>query len=321
MSIPLCGCYGNQAQCTELSTLITPDEEKCSSINIPNISELTAIWDTIPCVTVYSDILNTAPDGTRGYNPSNLARIQTDINTLMTNYQTEYDLQFTSDTSSPKYNSFQEQLFGLCSSRLVPGGCDLFLTNYCSQYTREQIEKDKALATLCGCYAPPQFSTTTIPPRCDPICHLEGTAQLSDPCTGIVKSCSNTVCVINDVNISLVDTNTSIAFTQICPACSNTDPCTCIISGINIVDTLNKSGAGVTYKQYCGTNAQCFQENPATGVLTNVGCPTGTDFGGGGTSILWLAIFIFVVLGIFIMTMVYASRRDSWKAISRTYQK
>ena len=317
--IPLCGCYGDQSLCTELSSLVTPDELRCSSIDpntgqpFTNIQDVIDVWNTTPCITLYGDILYTAPDGTRAYNPSNLQRIQTDINTLMTNYNSVYHKQFTSDTTATYYNSFQNQLLTLCESRSVTGGCDLFLTNYCSQYTRDQIQKDKTLVSLCGCYAPPEFSTVTIPARCDPICHLSGTTQLADPCTGIVESCSNTVCVISDVNIALTDTTTGIAFTQICPACSNVDPCTCIISGINIVDTVNKSGVGATYTQYCGTNAQCFREDPATGVLTQVSCPAGADFGPPNNRIFWIIFVVFFLVVIFIIVMVYAARKDTWK--------
>src|SRR5579872_6828427 len=243
---PVCGCHGSSALCIPVVfPPIFPNEEECSGVTTSTIQELTNVWNITNCIATYSDILNTAPDGTRQYNPANLMKIQQDIALLLDTYTKVYGFNFTSNTSSPQYDSFQNDLFNLCSSTLVPGGCDFFLTNYCSQFTRDQIEKDRALTTMCGCYAPPSFPTSTIPARCDPICHLVGNVQLADPCTGVIESCNNTVCVIDDVNIALTNSNPSvIAFTQICPGCSASAPCTCIIGGVSVVDTITNSGVG-----------------------------------------------------------------------------
>lgn len=316
MSIPLvpicvCGCNGSRStsSCIYSDQGRDTTEQACSAGGqVTNIDQLTQIWSTFPCQNIYEDILFTSPVGIREYNPCNLARVQADIDHLLTQYRS-YGYDFTSDKSSPKYNPFQETLIGLCSSPLVPGGCDLFLTNFCSQMTREQIESDPAMANMCGCYASPQYNTTTLEPACDPICHIVNTAQKALPCSGEITTCSNTVCAISDVNINLVNSSVVPAFQQICSGCTNPAiPCTCIISGVNVVNTLNDAGVGAQYTQYCGPNSQCFRDD-GTGKLTPVTCPTQSDFnpGGGGSnplSVFWAAVIVIggFALLIFIFT-------------------
>lgn len=299
-----CGCNGKRTNqgCIYSNTGRDTTEQDCSAGGqVTNINDLTQIWSTFPCTDIYGDILYTSSTGIREYNPCNLARVQADIDHLMTEYTTTYGFDFTSKTDSAKYNPFQENLIQLCSSPTVPGGCDLFLTNYCSQFTREEIGSDSVRANMCGCYAPPLYPTQTLAPQCDPICHLVNTSQRAQPCNGTITSCSNTVCVLDDVNINLVNSNVETAFQQICPDCDNsTMPCTCIISGVNIVNTLDTAGVGVSYLQYCGKNSQCYREN-AAGVLTQVQCPTSNDFDGGDIPKIPLFWMIVIALGIFFL--------------------
>lgn len=304
----LCGCCGltTNPGCAYSDSGRTQDERECSASGVNDIGTLTQIWSSTNCVQVYEDILYDGPNDVLEYNPANLPRVQSDIYNLFEAYL-RYGFTFTDSVVSSGYNSFQQQLVNLCSSPLVPGGCDLFLSNYCSQYTRDQIGSDSVLASLCGCYAPLLYPTDTVAPQCDSMCHLSSTAQLSNPCTGVIDRCSNTVCVIDNVNISLVNTDTATAFQQICPACDQTgsDPCTCIIGGTNVSSTLNEAGVSATYTQYCGENATCYQEDDA-GNLTQVQCPP-ADSGFDAPTYVFpivLVVVLVVVATIIIIAMV-----------------
>lgn len=309
-----CGCNGDRSKpgCTFTGVGIGSNEYLCSAGNATTITELTKYWQVINCPAIYESVLYTGPTGQLAYNKCYLAQIQADIDHLATTYlKMGYD--FTATTTSPKYNPFQENILKLCSNPLVPGACDLFLQNYCANKTREQIGNDDALTGLCGCYAPPLYPTRTIPVRCDPLCHLVQTTQRSDPCTGTISRCSNTVCVIDDVNIKIVGGNGGSVpvFQQICPGCdaSGSDPCTCIIGGSNLVNTLNNSGVGPEYTVFCGQNAQCFQESPQ-GMLTAVPCPTANDFNfpvPAYTYPLMIALVV-VFITVVIVLAIYASR-------------
>jgi hypothetical protein len=317
LSLPLvpicpCGCNGNPSNsgCQFSPAGRTPEEIGCSSFS--DINEITTFWNTHNCPQVYSDILFTGPTGVLEYNPCNLARIQADTYELLTEYTGPLGYTFTQDTSSISWNQFQEQLISLCSNDTLPGACDLFLTNYCGQRTRAEISADPKLANMCGCYAPPAFPTNKLVPECDPICHLVDTSQKAQPCDGKITRCSNTVCVISDVNINLVNNQVNTAFSQICPACDNSlFPCTCIIEGVDVVNTLNDAGVGAEYLQFCGKNAQCFRGD-ASGALVQVACPPASAF---TTNLprLPLPITIIIVASIFlvfILLIVWAARRN-----------
>lgn len=252
---------------------------------VPTLEQLKQVWAGNNCPVEYSNILFTdTVTGDRQYNPEALAQVQADLNNLLTTYTVTYGKDFTSRTSSAAYDPFQEQLIGLCNNTdaQVPGACDLFLQNYCNSKTLSEIENDGALAAMCGCYVDSSQGVAAIDAAggraCEPLCHLIGTVPQASPATGALDTCSNTVCVISDVNINLVggsSSGTGTTFQQLCPSCTAANPCSCIISGVNITQTasqLNPAGAnGVTYQQACGNNALCYNTTATGAVPTQ--CP------------------------------------------------
>lgn len=52
----------------------------------------------------------------------------------------------------------------------------------------------------------------------------------------------------------------SINFSNVCPACPN-DTCTCIISGVDVNQTLSNVGIGTQFNNLCGPNSLCFSNN------------------------------------------------------------
>lgn len=318
-----CGCCGltTNPGCTYSATGRTSDEKICSGDGVVDIATMSQVWNLRDCPRIYSNILFTAPGDVLSYNSANLPRIQSDIDYLMSKYQS-FGLNFTDSVVSPQYNSFQYELLGLCSDYTVPGGCDLFLSRYCPQYTRDEIGADSVLASLCGCYVDPIYPTTTVSPQCDSMCHLTTTAQIADPCTGVINRCSNTVCVIDDVNISLVDTEANAAFQQICPACDQvgSDPCVCIISGTDVSSTIDSAGVGTNYTQYCGTNAICYQTNEA-GALVQVQCPPADSGTSAPTYQIPLGLFIIALVIVAIVVIAMLATRSSKKANAAKMEK
>lgn len=272
--------------------------------------DLANIWSGQNCENFYNRTLFTT-GLFREASCDSLKRVQSDMNHFLQAYQSVGG-EFTSDNAT----AFQQEIIRFCSDRgIAPGACDLFLgngpntTGYCSKFTRDQIASDVILNSMCGCYAPAQVidksSNATLPSAaCDSICHLTGVVQRPDPThAGSVESCSSNVCVIDDVNINLVDTSTYTAFQQICGACTETNPCTCFISGVNVNDTMNKSGIGPIYNQVCGPeNAQCF--NTSTGTAEPTTCPPATQFVTPTTNVTFPIVGIMVVVFIIIIFIV-----------------
>jgi len=220
------------------------------------------------------------------------------------------------DVGSPTYNPFQEKILSLCRNTSIPGGCDLFLRNYCDKLVPSNVvgQTDSADISFCGCYLPSpyknvQYSTRDneqdrLSTQCTPLCHLITTVQRSKPCTGEIIQCENTVCVIDNVNVELAK-GTTAAFQQICPGCdqAGADPCTCIIGGPDPRQTIIDSGVAETYTQYCGTNANCYQLD-STGTLRKQTCPDASSFQFGIPTLkfpLIAAIVVAVVVIIFLL--------------------
>ncbi len=309
MSTCKCGCCGltSNTGCIYSPESRTTAERRCAGEGISDVATLEQVWKDNDCVGTFSNILFTSPGDVLKYNPSNLPRIQADFNNLFNTYLS-YGFEFTESVNSPSYNSFQYTIVDACADYRLPGACDLFLNPYCSTFTREEIGADGVRASLCGCYAPPLYPTT-VPPECDSICHLTTTVPIADPCTGEVARCSNTICVIDDTNINLVDTEATAAFTQICPACDQegADPCVCIIGGTDPTATISDAGVSTTYTQYCGTNSICYQTDNYGGI-TQVPCPP-ADVGVAAPSyeaplaLFLIAMAVVVLVGIVILAV------------------
>ena len=325
--------------CTFSSAGRSDTEYACAGGGITTLSALQTVWQNNQCPIVFKDILYTLPTSSGpslNYNPAALAGIQADgynLLSLYTNSPTApspgFGYSFTDRVGSATYNSFQNELIALCASDSpsVPGMCDLFLSNqngYCSNFTREQIGADSALNMMCGCYAPSQTNNSAgsgldpyIGTPNDPLCHLTSTVQKSNPCTGVIQQGDNTVCVIDDVNIQLVNSGSKVpVFTQICPACSATSPCTCIFSGNNVNNTLYQSGVGPTYQQFCGQNAQCITTTPTGDVATT--CPAPTSFVQLSSGPTFPIVFIIIVVVLLIaaaliMLMTKHTTREIYK--------
>lgn len=220
-------------------------------------------WQSVDCIGLISDNLNTLPDGTRGYNAERLPIVQKDVADLFANYLTTNTI--TDATVDPRYNAFQEDLLQMCSSRALPGVCSSALDTFCQPRSRKQISQSRVLANFCGCKATPDPNYKAYTNKaCDPLCHRGATVQLADQKTGTIQSCNNTVCVIDDISINLSKSTVgTVTFQQICPGCVGSE-CTCIISGVNVNQTFDAVGLNTQtqFNQLCGTNSVCLDIQP-----------------------------------------------------------
>lgn len=309
-----CGCQGSRDTegCVYEIEGRTAAEAQCSGSGSNDLNDLRLAWERNDCSTVYSDILFDK-DGKREYNSGRIRRIQADADNVLSLYTSEFGFQFTDKVLSPKFNPFQNQLTDMCNDTNLPGACDLFLSNYCDQFTRKEVEEDLGLTRMCGCYSVPNPGEQyPVPIQCDPLCHLQGNVQRANSCTGKFIECSNQVCVIDDTVISLFDSDISgkVIFQQICPDCGPANPCTCIIGGKDIIKTIENSGVGVEYEQFCGQNAQCFLIKE--GRLDRVNCPGPRDFGNDRTAdIFWVFVIAVSLFLLFITFSIYSGNNKS----------
>ena len=105
-------------------------------------------WNTNDCPGAYSQFLNTLDDIV-AYNSNNIIPLQEDVIKLFNTYFLTNSL--TDNVTSTQFNPFQETLLNLCIDPTLPGICQAFLTDYCSQYTRDQVLNSVTLTNFCGC--------------------------------------------------------------------------------------------------------------------------------------------------------------------------
>lgn len=291
------------------STAICPDGDQFNTFDVNTLED---IWTGQNCTDFYRGLIFSSGDSLAP-TCEGLSEAQSYMNNFLKAY-TSLGYDFTSDTTSSRWNPFQDQLISFCANNdLNPGACDLFLGNgpgiqgYCTKFTRSEIGGDIDLNDMCGCYAP--SSGLSLPSSsCDSICHLLTTVQRPDPTLpGKTQVCSDTVCVLDDVNINLVNTTgNELIFRQICPACTVSHPCTCIISGVNVNETMEKSGIGPIYQQVCGpTNAQCY--NSASGSPEITTCPPPTEFINNQARVIFPIVFVIVLVVILVIIVVVFS--------------
>jgi len=279
------------------------DELQCSGYNLSG-GALFSYWEQNNCIGTLSTILGSNSDGTFSYNPNNLTRVQNDVNNLFCTYQNTNVI--TDSTTSPGFNSFQNTLLAMCLDSRLPGVCDQAMKQrVCSNQTRNTVSNSRVFADFCGCYVPinQSFIKYTENEACDPLCHRSSTVQLSNPATGELLSCADNICVIDDINVNLNQSTVGgITFNQLCGGCVNSSsPCECIISGVNVTNTMSQVGIGAQFNQLCGPNSVCLaiQGNNDIVVPCQTVNPNNLPIPNLYEGIPWiilLAIFIFIII-------------------------
>jgi hypothetical protein len=177
------------------------------------------------------------------------------------------------------------------------GRCDDLLHYFCQQFTRDDVEADATLVSICGCsllppghipYQPPGVDgvywtpTEGIPPAKSAYDTNVPTIQCDTPCMSsqilqTAGSCVANYCVIDGVTLNYVNSdpgNTDI--TQQCGSCGEDGTCQCYMGNITVNEFNSKNKGGLSMSQYCGN---CYQTD-ASGAYVPVNCQTGEPLNG-----------------------------------------
>jgi hypothetical protein len=202
---------------------------------------------------------------------------------------------------------------GVCSYFLSGNatGCEPSITfpkliDFCNKYTREEVLDNKSLTSFCGCYVEPdkrfidniwvtpgclnnnpEEKCEKCPPNdregcvnnptCDSLCHRANTSQRATVNNGKFITCPQNICAINDVTIDIINSviGGGINFNSICGGCDKNNGCLCVISGLNINQTMSNIGVGnlnnLCETSYCINEKDEIQDcgdfNPKNGAI------------------------------------------------------
>lgn len=133
---------------------------------------------------------------------------------------------------------------------LFPGTCDARLIDYCKTVTREEVVKNPELLSLCGCFMPAKEYPYNgfVKTDCAVTCNSQGAIKPQK------WDCDQTVCVIDNVDINMVDSEGNVNLNQLCGRAGNS---VCLLKDIN-VNAVNSrvGGGGVTVDQQC---SRCYK--------------------------------------------------------------
>ncbi len=272
-------------------------------------NDLFNYWETHNCPAAFSLLLNTSQDGKLIYNPINQQKLQTYTSQLFkTYYRTN---QITNNVTSPGYDSFQDTLLDLCRNPSLPGICDQFLTNFCTQQCsktssakecRQFMNNNQVISSFCGCYVPPDpeylkytrgnqaciiggptcssagctagNTGCTGQPACDPLCHRAATVQKAHVPTGNIIRCPQNICVIDNVVVNSTRSNSTqgVNFNTVCGGCSSTSGCLCVVAGANVSETMANIGVGTNFNQFCGGSSVCIVQDVDGNIISQGPC-------------------------------------------------
>lgn len=154
------------------------------------------------------------------------------------------------------------------------------LNEFCAQFTRDDLTSDPTLNKICGCYMSTSANTsyqnalglsnTTVQPnqyiyspwvtqQCDPLCALTGTIKTGSGTCGqnncTSGMCSQTVCLMEDIDIQVINSNSNISLSEMCSSMVNGSggDSICVMDNVN-VDEINSVGS-INLQQNCKTCA------------------------------------------------------------------
>lgn len=221
------------------------------------------------------------------------------------------------------YDPAIEDVIDVCQT--YPGGCDNALNQECAGFTRNDLKNNPNMGKLCGCFmADAEYDKYTgafgVTKVCDPACVLQSAVKPRDPTNQFgFLSCNQSICVIDDVTISILQKSQTgdITFAQACSSCSGGAGCTCNISDISI-ESVQSTIKDINFAQSCGGNQRCYKRD-ANGIPQLVDCSalTGTGSSSSPTSIfsntaviLGIIVLVALILVVIIVALIASRRRN-----------
>lgn len=262
------------------------------------------------CVQVFKDNIYSL-NGNAIFDPEVFSRVQSEFNLMLSKYFnntiTGHNITLPGEIG---YDSFQHTLTQACHD--LPGVCSLAQNNLCNGCTRSAISNNPDLIQLCGCFSPnldPNIYTRNIPKQCDPLCSNSFAAKDADPNTGSVASCTDTVCVIDNVSITTTKSTVgNINISQVCQGCNTTTGCTCVIdtSVANLSSSLGLDNPNL-FQNYCpSANSTCIVIDDTKQTSTVVSC--GSKFSGTIKPVYdsSIPVIIYIIIAIIIVIVLLA---------------
>jgi len=124
-------------------------------------------------------------------------------------------------------SSFYNTMWKICNQ--IPGLCTNILNDMCANYTSEDLLDNPFLLPWCSCYLPNEqyqkYEVFGINRECTPLCNRNGVIPTVSA-TGQRNLCQQTVCMIDNTTIDLINTEFdggSININQICASCGRSN--------------------------------------------------------------------------------------------------
>jgi len=149
-----------------------------------------------------------------------------------------------------------------------PGLCDTYLQDACKNVTKDDLLNNPDLSKLCGCFMQDKeyMLPGIIPVECNGACAINNHPDINGVTRGQLNKisgireplvCDQSTCVIDDVSISMIDTQVDgkVQFNQLCGNCPDGD-CTCVLNNISIYAANSVLGGDIDFSQSCSSCSQ-----------------------------------------------------------------
>jgi hypothetical protein len=301
-------------------------ENKCIGVGL-SLDDLRTWWGNIggdhSCNDEFNRIIFGQPGGERRFSPAGFQQVMDDFDYLFSTFFVQGSGRNISVPGHIGFDPFQQVLIDACTNPDYSnqGVCQQAATKMCSSCSRDNISSNPSLLRLCGCQVPPLDPTIFggITPECDPLCSQALISKKRNTVTGNVAECQSNICVISQVSINAAQSTVNgVNFTQVCPQCTTSQVCKCIID-VSIPTNTEVVGISdpTTFAQVCGVDAICLDIDPRTQAVSTVVCgdvihpPVASKFNFPIPTWVWFVVGSVIILVLLIlMAYSYAVKHE-----------